>query len=95
MLCYPEDAALVSRCTRAPHVLRGHCRVPMCHDCWWKSRGEKYGRRIPVALTNDNFAGYASDIISRYTVRWLEAAVASPCWTNTLILYVEGVAGIC
>ena len=43
-----------------------------------------------MALANDNFIGYTSEIIARFKVRWLEAAIVQPCWTNILIYYVEG-----
>ena len=43
-----------------------------------------------MALCNDNFWGYASDIIYKYQVRWLEAAVVQPVWTTMLVCYVEG-----
>ena len=42
-----------------------------------------------MALANDNFFGYASDIITRFQVRWIEAAIVSPCWTSIIIYYVE------
>ena len=90
ILCCPEDATLGSRCKHPSHVLCQNCRVPICQDCWWKSRSEKYEHRIPMALANDNFVGYTSDIIARCKVRWLEAAIVQPCWTNILIYYVEG-----
>ena len=43
-----------------------------------------------MVLANDNFIGYTSDIITRYGVRWIEAAIVSPCWTNIMVYYVEG-----
>ena len=43
-----------------------------------------------MALANDNFWGYTTDIIQRYRVRWIEAAIVSPCWTNLVVFYVEG-----
>ena len=43
-----------------------------------------------MALANDNFWGYTTDIIQRYRVRWIEAAIVSPCWTNLVVYYVEG-----
>ena len=46
-----------------------------------------------MALANDNFIGYTTDLIARYKVRWLEAAIVSPCWTNMIIYYVEGDRG--
>ena len=43
-----------------------------------------------MALANDNFLGYTTDILTKYKVRWLEAAIVSPCWTSIIIYYVEG-----
>ena len=43
-----------------------------------------------MVLANDNFIGYTSDIITRYGVRWIEAAIVNPCWTNIMVYYVEG-----
>ena len=90
ILCCPEDVTPGPVCRHAQHGLCRNCQVPICTDCWWKSKSEKYNHRIPMALSNDNFIGYTSDIIARYKVRWLEAAIVQPCWTNILIYYVEG-----
>ena len=49
--------------------------------------------RMPMALSNDNFWGYTTDIITRFQVRWIEAAIVTPCWTNMLVYYVEGDRG--
>ena len=43
-----------------------------------------------MALCNDNFWGYTSDIIFKYKVRWLEAAIVQTCWTTMMVCYVEG-----
>ena len=43
-----------------------------------------------MALCNDNFWGYTTDIIYKYKVRWIEAAIVSPCWTNMIVYYAEG-----
>ena len=90
LLCCPEDAVPSLRCRHADHVLCHNCQVPICTSCWWKFWSEKYDHRIPMALANDNFIGYTSEIIARFKVRWLEAAIVQPCWTNILIYYVEG-----
>ena len=42
-------------------------------------------RVIPMGLCNDNFWGFTSDIIYKYRVRWIEAAIVSPCWTTMLV----------
>ena len=43
-----------------------------------------------MALCNDNFWGYTTELIAKYRVRWIEAAIVSPCWTAMLVFYVEG-----
>ena len=69
ILCCPEDITPGPSCRHAQHGLCRNCQVPICTDCWWKSRSEKYNFRIPMALANDNFIGYTSDIIARYKAR--------------------------
>eukprot|EP00973_Karenia_brevis_P033080 4565382-Karenia_brevis.AAC.1 len=46
-----------------------------------------------MALANDNFFGCKSAIIYKYKVRWIEAAMVCPSWTNMIIYYVEGDQG--
>ncbi len=43
-----------------------------------------------MGLANDNFWGYATDLIVRYRVRWMEVAIVSPCWASMIAYYVEG-----
>ena len=43
-----------------------------------------------MALCNDNFWGYATAIITRYKVRWIEMAAVLPVWTNMLVWHIEG-----
>ena len=43
-----------------------------------------------MALCNDNMWGYATHLIAKYKVRWIEAAVVLPCWTNMIVYYIEG-----
>ena len=43
-----------------------------------------------MALCNDNLWGYTCNIIYKYQVRWIEAAIVSPCWTNLVVYYIEG-----
>ena len=50
--------------------------------------------KIPeMSLCNDNLWGYSCEIIYKYRVRWLEAAIVSPCWTSFLVFYVEADGG--
>ena len=46
-----------------------------------------------MVLAIDNFWGYTTDLLFKYQVRWLEAAIVQPCWTSILVCYVEGDQG--
>ena len=56
-------------------------------------RSSKFGYRVPKALCNDNFWSYTTEIIVKYKVRWIEAAIVSPVWTSVFVYYVEGDLG--
>ena len=56
-------------------------------------QGDQAACRIAPCLTNDNFYGYADDIILKYRVRWIECAAASPVLTCLISYYVEGDRG--
>ena len=43
-----------------------------------------------MVLANDNWWGRTTDMLWRYQVRWIELAIASPCCTSMMVLYVEG-----
>ena len=88
LLCCPEDVAHCGR-DHARHALCRRCEVPLCFHCFLGLQ-PKTAHAIPMALGNDNFWGYTSDIIAKYQVRWIEAAIVSPCWTAMLVYYVEG-----
>ena len=50
------------------------------------------GRRfpcVPMALANDNFYGYAPEVIYKHRVRWIEVAAACPCWTTLMVFDLE------
>ena len=47
----------------------------------------------PTGLCSDSFWGYSSALIAKYQVRWIEAAIVSPCLTTMLVYYVEGDCG--
>ena len=65
--------------------------IPLCRKCTTEAWGGGRSQHlITMALANDNFFGYTSDIIPKYKVRWIEAAIVSPCWTNMIVYYVEG-----
>ena len=49
--------------------------------------------KIPRALANDNFYGFADDTIVKYGARWIELAAASPILNCIVCYYVEGDRG--
>ena len=79
LICCPEDVLPGPRCRHERHILCGDCQIPLCNSCVLKARSSHTNHRIPMALANDNFAGYTTDLLARYKVRWLEAAIVSPC----------------
>ena len=65
----------------------GNCEVALCSDCAGAFLREP--RILEMGLCNDKLWGYSCGIIYKYKVRWLEAAIVSPCWTPLLVQYVE------
>ena len=53
----------------------------------------KENTKIPRALANDNFYGFADPTIVEYGVRWIELAAASPILNCIVCYYVEGDRG--
>ena len=89
LLCCPEDVQKCRACARQKGRLCNSCCIPLCKECnLCIGRGQT--TEIPLALANDNFWGYTSDIIFRYKVRYLEMAIAMPYWTTMMVCYVEG-----
>ena len=94
ILCCPEDVRRSSACKHDAANLCKNCEIPLCQKCEHKMEQSKgTGCCIPMGLCNDNYWGYTSDIISKYQVRWIEAAIVNPCWTSLIVYYVEGDAG--
>ena len=54
---------------------------------------EEESCKIPRALANDNFYGFATDTIVKYGARWIELAAASPILNCIVCYYVEGDRG--
>ena len=44
-------------------------------------------RSAPAELYN---TPATADVIYKYKVRWIEAAIATPCWTSMIVYYAEG-----
>ena len=90
IICCPEDVKSCGRAHKADEIC-GDCDIPLCTDCMVCLQGTPCVP--PMGLCNDNLWGYTTDIIWRYKVRWLEAAIVSPCWTSMMVFYVEGDGG--
>ena len=93
LLCCPEDVKRDSSCTHGEGDICGRCQIPLCCTCFRRIRKRSGSNTIPMVLCNDNFWGYALAAIWKYNVRWVEAAIASPCWTSMMVYYVEGDGG--
>ena len=86
LICCPED---IERCngTHLGHEICGKCKVPLCLSCLIPLSS---GHEIPMALSNDNMWGYATGLIVKHKVRWIEMAAILPYWTCMMVYYVEG-----
>jgi hypothetical protein len=92
ILCCPEDVQCHQSHTDG--VLCERCSFPLCFKCFRTSRlKDVYLVGIPEALSNDNFWGYATALLYKYRVRWIEAAAACPVFTALITYYVEGDKG--
>ena len=92
VLCCPEDCFASPECQHEKMKLCLKCSIPVCEDCW--SRLQHPTRwRIPWALCNDNFKGYAHEFLVRNEVRWIEAVTACPHFSVIMTYYVEGQKG--
>ena len=49
--------------------------------------------RIPMALGQNAFFGYTTELLTRFRVRWIEMAAVLPMWTHMIAYYVEGHEG--
>ena len=86
-LCCPEDVRHSKKCNHdLKRMLCRHCSIPLCLECSTYLRSHKKFR-IPAALTNDNFKGYAHPFIVHNKVRWIEAVTACPFFTCSDPLY--------
>ena len=92
VLCCPEDVRSTSRCQHAADTLCPHCEIAICNSCY-KVCHDVTATAIPMSFGNDNFWGYTTEILYKYEVRWVEAAIVMPCWTTIIVYYVEGDRG--
>ena len=90
VLCCPEDVECTRSRKHPRHQLCENCLVPICSSCRviMRKRDAK-ASRVPMALANGNFQGYLPQLIYNLKVRWIECAVACPCWTAQIIYYLE------
>ena len=63
--------------------------MPFCRECMVKLATANGKPNIPRALANDNFYGFASEIIAKTGARWIECACASLCWTTVITYLIE------
>ena len=87
LLCCPEDVGSCGK--HGEHHICKDCQIPICKSCH-SGLLHVASPGIPMALCNDNFWGYTTDVISKYQVRWIESAIVLPCWTSMICYYVEG-----
>ena len=92
LLCCPEDVIHCPKCASSEKQLCQDCHIPLCRECA-ACIVHNASPGSPMALCNDNFWGYTTDLIYKYKVTWLEAAIVQPCWTSMLVCYIEGTRG--
>ncbi len=79
LLCWPEDVGRGLSCRHREEDLCASCQMPVCWRCVRVLLIRQSNRVIPMVLCNDNLWGYTTDLIAKYRVRWIEAAIVSPC----------------
>ena len=72
ILCCPEDVRACPGDRHPETRLCPRCRIPLCQRCYESLAALQ---PPPMALANDNFWGYTTDIIQRYRVRWMMSVV--------------------
>ena len=87
LICCPEDVTPTSKCKHDVNFVCSTCEVPICTEGW---EGSMRKRKIPKALANDNFIGYAHSFIVENKVTWLEATIAGPVFSGLVTYYIEG-----
>ena len=91
IICCPEDIRPCAKCKDFEDRICGECEIPLCHQCSYGICHEP--QILEMGLCNDNLWGYSCELIYKYKVRWLEAAIVTPCWTSFLVYYVEDDGG--
>ena len=88
--CCPEDVLRGAACQHDDETVCSKCRIPICNECWGLAKRKQ---KIPKALANDNFIGYAHPFIGAENVTWLEATIAAPVFNGLVTYYIEGDPG--
>ena len=88
--CCPEDVLRGGACQHDDNTVCSKCRIPVCNECWGLAKRKE---KIPKALANDNFIGYAHPFIGEANVTWLEATIAAPVFNGLVTYYIEGDQG--
>mgnify|MGYP000518008479 FL=1 len=88
--CCPEDVLRGAACQHDDETVCSKCRIPICNECWGLAKSKQ---KIPKALANDNFIGYAHPFIGAENVTWLEATIAAPVFNGLVTYYIEGDPG--
>ena len=92
IICCPEDIKCAKEHSRSE--IRDCCLLPLCYKCLHTSVAPTTEEcKVPRALANDNFYGFADGTIVKYGVRWIELAAASPILNCIVCYYVEGDRG--
>ncbi|CAE8629629.1 unnamed protein product, partial [Polarella glacialis] len=92
VICCPEDVTCAAQ--RPASDVCDRCQLPVCRNCRLiMRRRDAAASKVPMALASDNFIGYLPKMIYDLKVRWIEAAVACPCWTMQTLYYLEGDRG--
>ena len=92
IICCPEDVTCPNQHERK--FLCAQCSIAMCRKCLAQMQTkETVVVNIPDGLANDNFFGFALDLVYRYQARYIECAAASPLFTALITYYVEGDRG--
>ena len=90
LLGCPEDTKRCQGCCHKPEgEICKRCQIPLCDTCA-RVIVRKVSDDIPMAVCNDNFWGYTTDIIAKYRVRWIEAAIVLPLLDNDARLLRRG-----
>ena len=91
LICCPEDLRCEHCTANALHLCEA-CEVPLCRSCV-EHMCKQNACAVPEALANDNWFGYPTELLYTHSVRWIEAAAASPVWTSVINYYLEADRG--